>query len=432
VRICVQGQGHLGSVTAACLSSLGHEVIGLDFDEAVIANLRVGIAPVFEPGLEPLLRQGLAAGTLAFTCNADAARAAEVLWIAYDTPLDDQDQSDVRWVFAQLERTLSAVRPHSLVLVSSQLPVGSVRRLEQWASMHCAPAAPSIAYCAENLRLGKAVGDFLHPERIVVGVRSDADSHRLSGLLSAFAGSIEWMSIESAEMTKHAINAWFAASVAFINEVASICEAVGADAKDVERGLKSEPRIGARPYLAPGEAFAGGTLARDVAYLNRASAMHGLSTPLLCAVLPSNESHKRWARNTLSSLFPDLSCKTVAVWGLTYKPGTDTLRRSAAVELCDWLIRQGATVRVHDPMVKALPERWRDRVMRHADPLQALSGAHALVIGAHWPQYRDIPPESMLASADLSAVLDANRFLPHLHAAVGASYRSVGMPGSAA
>ena len=164
-----------------------------------------------------------------------------------------------------------------MVLVSSQLPVGSVRRSGTGRRRRIAGAPQlRVAYCPENLRLGKAVSDFLHPERIVVGVRSNGDQELLHGLLSSITESIEWMSVESAEMTKHAINAFLATSVAFANEIASICEAVGADAKEVERGLKTESRIGPRAYLSPGAAFAGGTLARDVAFLNRTSRERGV------------------------------------------------------------------------------------------------------------------------------------------------------------
>ncbi len=427
MNIGVLGLWHLGSVTAAGLAALGHEVVGLDFDERRVADLRQGTAPVFEPGLDELIKQGLSSGKLRFSSAvSEATRDIDVLWIAYDTPVDEDDRADADFVMAQIGRALSGITADTVVLVSSQLPVGSVALLEKAAAEH-GSARRRIAYCPENLRLGNAVSDFLHPERIVVGVRSNGDKDLLGRLLGSITDSIEWMSVESAEMTKHAINAFFATSVAFANEIATICEAVGADAKEVERGLKTERRIGPGAYLSPGGAFAGGTLARDVAYLNRTSREHGLTTLLLSSVLASNEAHKLWAQNKLKLLFGDLSQITVAVWGLTYKPDTDTLRRSMSVELCDWLIREGARIQVHDPMAKDLPEHWRESVNRFETPLAAVQGAHALVMATPWHIYRSVAAGQLAECREGIAILDANRFLPNLAAFGGhLRYFSVG------
>jgi UDPglucose 6-dehydrogenase len=181
---------------------------------------------------------------------------------------------------------------------------------------------------------------------------------------------------------------------------------VGADAKEVERGLKTENRIGPRAYLSPGAAFAGGTLARDIAFLNRTARARGMVTPLLSSVLPSNNAHKLWAQRKLRELFADLSEATVAVWGLTYKPGTDTLRRSMSVELCDWMIGEGAAIHVHDPMAKNLPQHWCGAVERYDDPIAAVHGAHALVMATEWPVYLTISSEQLLQCSDCLVVLD--------------------------
>jgi UDPglucose 6-dehydrogenase len=429
MNVCVLGLWHLGSVTAAGLAALGHRVVGLDFDDARVANLSKGVAPIFEPGLEELIKRGLSSGNLRFSSTTDDTKDVDVLWVTYDTPVDDDDNADADFVMAQIEEVLLEMRTEALVLVSSQLPVGSVRRLEQTATLNCGARQLRAAYCPENLRLGNAVSDFLHPSRIVVGVRSDRDKELLHGLLSSITESLEWMSVESAEMTKHAINAFFATSIAFANEIASICESVGADAKEVERGLKTESRIGPRAYLSPGAAFAGGTLARDIGFLNRTARVGGMVTPLLSSVLPSNDTHKLWVKRKLRALFADLSRARVAVWGLTYKPGTDTLRRSASVELCDWMIREGAKVHVHDPMVKNLPDHWCGAVERYDDPIAAVQGVDALVMATEWPVYRSISTEQLLQGSDRLVVLDANRFLPKLAPLEGRlRYFAVGMP----
>jgi UDPglucose 6-dehydrogenase len=375
-----------------------------------------------------LIRRGLSSGNLRFTGAVNDAKDIDVLWVAYDTPVDD-DNADPDFVMAQIEHALLGMSPDIVVLVSSQLPVGSVRRLEYAETLNHGTPQHKVAYSPENLRLGRAVDDFLHPKRIVVGVRSSRDRDLLHGLLSSITESIEWMSVESAEMTKHAVNAFLAASVAFANEIASICESVGADAKEVERGLKTENRIGPRAYLSPGAAFAGGTLARDVAFLNQTARERGVITPLLSSVLPSNDTHKHWVRRKLRALFVDLSRTTVAVWGLTYKPGTDTLRRSSSVELCDWMIRERATIHVHDPMVKSLPEHWCDAVKRYDDPIAAVLGAHALVVATEWPMYCTISTDQLIQCSPHLVVLDANRFLTNLAATEGrVRYFAVGMP----
>ena len=429
MNICVQGLWHLGTVTAACLASLGNKVSGLDFDAKVIEGLSAGVPPLFEPGLEDLLKQGLAAGRLHFTDQPEqAVKDVEALWIAYDTPVDDDDNADVDYVVAQIEKTLPHLPEGVTVLISSQMPVGSVRRLEAIVRDLFPEKEIGFACSPENLRLGKALDVFLKPDRIVVGVRLARDRERLERLLRPITARIEWMSVESAEMTKHAINAFLAISVTFANEVASICERVGADAKEVERGLKSETRIGPKAYLSPGAAFAGGTLARDISFLTEIGAEKRLVTPLLSSVKASNDEHKQWVKRKLQSFFPDLGQACMAIWGLTYKPGTDTLRRSMAVELCNWLIWQGVAVRVHDPAVKVLPAEWQGKVQRSEDELSALKGAQGLIISTEWPQYKAVSVDAIAAASQGITVLDANRFLFHLAGDRRVRYVAVGTP----
>ena len=432
MNVAVLGLGHLGSVTAAGLAALGHRVVGFDSDQRQVDRLSAGCAPVVEPDLERLIRSGLASGKLCFSSTRDSIRDAEVLWIAYDTPVDPEGNADIEWVFSRVEHALAAIDTDALMLLSSQLPVGSVARLERAAALHPGARPLRIACSPENLRLGSAVHDFLHPARIVAGFRVARDREDLSRLLGSITPSLEWMSVESAEMTKHALNGFLAASVAYANEIASICESVGADAAEVERGLKSDQRIGPRAYLAPGGPFAGATLARDLAFLNRTSAEHGVATPLLASILASNERQKSWAKNKLRALFHPLSRLTVAVWGLAYKPGTDAIRSSFAMELCEWLIGEGTTVNVHDAHVTQLPRPWGDSVRRFDGPLEAVREAQALVITADSPLYRAVSAADLVRRVDRLAVLDANRVLRIvLESAPGVDYFAPGMPARA-
>ena len=413
MNVCVQGLWHLGSVTAACLAEAGHHVIGLDHDIATINGLRSANAPIAEPGLDALLADNLK--RLHFTTDVAAVKDVDVLWVTYDTPVDADDRADVEFVVGKVEQVLPHLRAGALVIVSSQLPVGSTARFARpGLELACSP---------ENLRLGKALEVFQQPDRVVVGVRTERARELVAELLAPITSRIEWMSIESAEMTKHAINAFLALSVTFANELATICERVGADAKEVERGLKTESRIGPKAYLGPGAAFAGGTLARDIAFLSSLAEKHHLVQPLIAAVRPSNEAHKKWAQRRLVDRLGDLKGKTIAVWGLTYKPGTDTLRRSAAVELCVDLIAAGAKVRAWDPEVKTAPGL---AVELAPDAIAAVRGASALVIATEWPQLREIDMAAALAAMERPLVLDANRFLAKQIGA--AEYFAVGVP----
>ncbi len=411
MKVCVLGLWHLGTVTAACLASGGHHVTGLDFDETVVTNLKKGQPPLFEPGLEDLVKKGIQSGTLDFSADpAQAVSEAKVIWVAYDTPVDDDDNADVNYVIEHVRQLFPHLKSGQEVLISSQLPVGTSAHLEKLFTKARPNLQVSFSYSPENLRLGKAISAFTQPDRVVIGTRSENSGKIFSELLSPFTDHIEWMSVESAEMTKHALNAFLATSVTFINEIASICEQVGADAKEVERGLKSESRIGPKAYLGPGGAFAGGTLARDIAFLTQLGQQNDLPIYLVPAVRASNDAHKNWPRRRLTQLLGTLNGKTIVVWGLTYKAGTNTLRRSSAIELCQWLLGQGAHVQAHDPAVKSLPEQFA-AIRLYASPLDAARGADALVVATEWPDYRTVSMTETLKAMHSTIVLDANRFL---------------------
>jgi UDPglucose 6-dehydrogenase len=421
MKICVFGLWHLGTVTAACLGSGGHEVVGLDRDPMVIKNLKAGKPPIFEPGLTELI--GSAA--IEFTTELKAVQESDIVWITFDTPVDQDDNADVEYVIGEIEKLYPFLHSGALVLVSSQLPVGSIRRLEE----ACPDKSISFACSPENLRLGKAIEIFTKPDRVIVGVRKEIDKLRIEEIFRPWNPRIEWMSIESAEMTKHAINAFLATSVTFINELSGICEQVGADAEEVKRGLKTESRIGPKAYLSPGASFAGGTLARDIQFLTQVGSAHQLGMHLMKGVHAANNNHKNWPRRKLSKLFGDLRGRCIAIWGLTYKPGTDTLRRSSSIELCLWLEHQGARVQAHDPAVKSLPPNLNDRFRLCASPQEALRESEALVIATEWEDYRSIEATELIASMKKPVVIDASRFLASkLSADSKIQYISVGKP----
>jgi UDPglucose 6-dehydrogenase len=412
MNIAVLGLWHLGCVTAACCAR-HFRVVGLDFDARNIARLQDGQAPMFEPGLNELLAEGLAAGRLSFTTDPRAACAqADVLWLTVDTPVNENDESDVASVLDQLRRALPWLPAGKLVLISAQLPVGSCRKLEtEFPQFHfaCSP---------ENLRLGRALQAFEQADRVVVGLRHEADKPRLEGLLKPFTAQVLFMRTESAEMLKHALNSFLALSITFINEIARLCEHVGADAREVAEGLKSEPRIGRKAYLGPGGPFAGGTLARDVVSLTELAAALGEKVSVLPAIKQSNDLHRNWAFQRLRARLGDLRGRTIAVLGLTYTPNTDTLRRSAAVELCQRLLEAGATVRAFDPAVRQLPPELQS-VRLAAGVAEAVAGADAAAVCTEWPEFRQVPWADLVASMRQRVLVDANGFLEKVLSAAG-------------
>ena len=404
MNITVLGLWHLGCVTAAC-GARHFQVVGLDFDAANIAKLNSGQAPLFEPGLNELIAAGLAAKKLSFTADPKIACAqADVLWLCYDTPVNEDDESDVDFVLANLRRALPHLPTGALVLISAQMPVGTCHTLEkEFPQFHfaCSP---------ENLRLGKAIDAFEKAERVVVGIRNDAKKPVLEKLFAPFTPQILFMRTESAEMVKHALNSFLALSITFINEIARLGEHVGADAKEVSAGLKSEPRIGPRAYLGPGGPFAGGTLARDVVALTRLAAAKNEKISVIPAIKQSNDLHRGWALRRLQSRLGDLRGKKIAVLGLTYTTNTDTLRRSAAVELCRNLLAAAAGVHAFDPAVKQLPAELA-AVRLAAQIADAVKDADAAVVCTEWPAFRQADWTKLVPAMRQRIFVDANRFL---------------------
>jgi len=404
MKIVVQGLWHLGCVTAACCAR-HFEVAGLEFDVGTIDNLNTGKAPISEPGLNELITAGLASKKLTFTSDAKVAcTAVDVLWITYDTPVNEADESDLEAVLVPVRQVLPYLSSGAIVLISAQLPVGTCRSLEKdYPHLH-------FASSPENLRLGKALDAFEKAERAIVGIRNDAPREKLALLFAPFTSQVIFMRTESAEMVKHGINSFLALSITFINEIARLCEHTGADAKEVAQGLKSEPRIGPRAYLGPGGPFAGGTLARDVVTLSKLGAANGETLSIIPAIKQSNDLHRGWALRRLQTKLGDLKGLTIAVLGLVYTPGTDTLRRSVAVELCKALLAAGARVQAFDPAIRSLASELSSVVLVNSVK-DAVKGSDAAIVCTEWPEFRTIDWAAATSAMRRHVIVDANRFL---------------------
>jgi UDPglucose 6-dehydrogenase len=430
MKIAVCGLWHLGTVTAACLAE-HFTVTAHDADPAVTAALREGRPAVSEPGLAELVAAGLASGRLKPEADLAAAlRGARVVWLAYDTPVDADDEADVPAVLERARACFPHLEDGAVFLVSSQLPVGSTAALAAEFRALRPGADVGFAYSPENLRLGGALAAFRGQARVVLGVSRPGDAEVLAGLWAPWKTPTLAVRVESAEMAKHALNGFLGLSVAYANELARLCETLGADAAEVERALKSEPRVGPKAYLKPGAAFAGGTLARDLVFLGSLGTKRGRPMLLAEAALAANAAHRAWPYEALRAGLGGLAGKTVALWGLAYRPGTDTLRRSAALELAARLTAEGARVRAWDPLVGALPDG--SGALLTEDAAAALDGADALAVFQAHPAFAAVTADEAARRLRGRLVVDPDGTLG---AGLGAdprfAYRTVGRPSEA-
>jgi UDPglucose 6-dehydrogenase len=412
MKVCVYGLWHLGTVTAACLASRGIATVGLAETPAAAADLNAGKAPLFEPGLDTLLAQGLQGGTLSFTNDVAAAvSSADLVWVNFDTPVDDHDVADVGYVLDRMRGTFPHLKDGSVVLISSQVPVGSTALLEHDFAAVAKGRKVSFAYSPENLRLGDAIRVFTQSERIVIGVRGDDARKMIEPVLEPFCDTLLWTRVESAEMVKHALNSYLATCVTFTNEIATICESVSADMNEVEAALRLDPRIGKKAYVRAGSAFGGGTLARDVQFLKAIARDRDAHVPVLTAVLESNDYHKGWVVRHLRGQLGALMGKKVGVLGLAYKAGTDAIRRSVAIEVILELIAAGTDVTVFDPKVSTLPEPLSSAVTIAGGIGAVFANSEAVVLATEWPEFRDLNFAALVPSMKRALLIDQNAFV---------------------
>jgi UDPglucose 6-dehydrogenase len=407
MKIAVVGLWHQGVVGAACLVDMGRQVVGADANADVVAQLNAGRAPLFEPGLDDLLKKSIGSGRLAFTSDiAEAVRGASYVFVMFDTPVDENDESDLAEIFRTFEAIAPNLESEAVILVTAQVPVGTCDKLSGILQTASPKRAPAIAYMPENLRLGQAIERFMAPALPVIGCDDPATFRALMAVMQPLAREWHHVSLRTGEMMKHALNGFLATSVCFANELGNICDAVGADGKRMGELLRLEPRVGTKAMLLPGLGFAGGTLARDMQTLRHLGDRFDLDTPLLDGAWKSNAEQNRLVLRKLSAALGDLRGARVAVLGLTYKADTSTLRRSAAMEVISDLAKAGATVTAHDPKAD------RDELERASgfvfcdDPLAATDKADALVLMTPWRDYRDIDFDSVKTRMTRHYVLD--------------------------
>lgn len=428
-RVCVIGLWHLGTVTSACLAELGYQVVGVERDPARAANLNRGIPPLFEPGLAELMATHLASGRLRYTSDlADGAVGASYVLIAFDTPVDDQDDPDLAPIIAAVEDLAGRLEDGATVVVSSQVPVGTCEALASRLRTLAPGLRLGMAYVPENLRLGQAIELFLRPDMLVLGTDSEDTLEKVEALYASIQAPRVRVDLRTAEMTKHAINAYLATCISFGNDLGNLCDEVGADAFQVVQALKLDSRVSPKAPLLPGLGFSGGTLARDMKVLTNLADQHHYPAPFLNGVLALNRLQNATVVLRLEKLLGSLRAKTIGVLGLTYKPGTSTLRRSAALEIIRNIVAQGATVRAYDP--KADPAEMTSFLQEFTvcdDPYAVAQGADAIVLVTPWPEFKDLDLSRLRAPMRGLVFLDTANLLDPLQVTqAGFLYQGIG------
>ncbi|HYK82974.1 MAG TPA: UDP-glucose/GDP-mannose dehydrogenase family protein [Gemmatimonadales bacterium] len=431
MKVAVVGTGYVGLVVGACLAETGNDVVCADVDAAKIEGLRQNRLPIYEPGLEPLVVRNQREGRLAFTTDVgDAIERSDVVFIAVGTPPDEDGSADLQHVLDVASTAGRHMTRPKLVATKSTVPVGTAERVRAEIARHTTTAF-HVCSNPEFLKEGAAVEDFMKPDRVIVGIDSDEAARTLEELYAPFVRTgnpLIFMDIASAEMTKYAANAMLATRIAFMNQIAQLCEAVGADVTLVRKGIGSDRRIGPA-FLFPGPGYGGSCFPKDVQALIRAGDAQGTPLDILKAVTAANQRQKRLLFDKLARHFAGrLSGSTVAVWGLAFKAETDDLRESPALVLVDALLAAGAHVRVHDPAALAAARRhFGDRVTYAAHAYAALEGAAALAIVTEWLEYRNPDFERIKRLLTRPLIVDGrNLYDPARLVRLGFTYDSIG------
>ena len=433
-RVTVIGSGYVGLVAGACFAETGNDVVCADRDEAKIGGLLQGELPIYEPGLEPIVARNVAAGRLRFTTDlVSAIRHGDVVFIAVGTPPGEDGSADLQHVLDVATTIGLHLDRFKVVVTKSTVPVGTAEKVRT-AIRAVTPMDFAVASNPEFLKEGAAIDDFMKPDRVVLGIDDPRAEELLRELYSPYVRSgspILFMDIPSAEVTKYAANAMLATRISFMNQIADLCERVGADVSAVRKGIASDSRIGPA-FLYPGPGYGGSCFPKDVKALAHTSRAVGMMPDLLDAVEAVNARQKQVVFEKLSRLLGDVRGKTVAVWGLAFKAGTDDMRESPAVTLIDALLAAGARVQAHDPEAMTVARGiWGDRVTFTADPYAALSGADALAVITEWLVYRN-PDFSRIRTALRTPVLvdGRNLYEPSRLIGMGFRYAGIGRQGS--
>lgn len=397
MKIVVVGTGYVGLVTGACLAEVGTEVVCIDVNQPKIDNLKRGTLPIYEPGLEDIVLRNYKKGRLHFSTDlADSIRGAQVAFIAVGTPPGEDGSADLKYVLQVADTIGKHMTDYLVVVTKSTVPVGTASKVNAGIAAALKNRDEDIEYDVasnpEFLKEGAAVDDFLKPDRIVIGVESDRARGVLQQMYNPFllnGHPILFMDVPSAEMTKYAANAMLATKISFMNDIANLCELVGANVNHVRKGIGSDPRIGNR-FIYPGIGYGGSCFPKDVKALIKTGEKSGYDLRILNAVEEVNEDQKKVIITKIKNYYNgDIAGKTFAMWGLSFKPKTDDMREAPSLVIIDMLLEAGASVKAYDPV--SMPEAKHmigDKITFVDDAAEATKGADALLLITEWPEFR--------------------------------------------
>lgn len=397
MKITVVGTGYVGLVTGTCFADVGVEVVCVDIDQKKIENLKNGIMPIYEPGLEEMVLRNYKKGRLHFTTNlAEAIQGSEVAFIAVGTPPGEDGSADLQYVLAVAKEIGQSMTDYIVVATKSTVPVGTGQRVHKAVLDGQASSAKDLPFAVasnpEFLKEGAAIDDFLKPDRIVIGVEDARAEEILQRLYKPFqlnGDRIIWMDIPSAEMTKYAANAMLATKISFMNDIANLCERVGANVNMVRRGIGTDPRIGTK-FIYPGVGYGGSCFPKDVKAIIRTAREYGYELRVLQSVEDVNDDQKFILVEKIKKHFGEnLKGKTFAVWGLSFKPNTDDMREAPSLVIIGELLKMGAKVKAYDPVaMKEASHSLGDSIEYAKDAYEAVIDANALLLITEWPEFR--------------------------------------------
>ncbi|MFW6013941.1 MAG: UDP-glucose dehydrogenase family protein [Candidatus Nanoarchaeia archaeon] len=430
MKIAMVGTGYVGLVTGTCLANMGHEVTCVDIDEEKIGLLKKGKTPIYEPGLGELMKRNVAEERLTFTTSlSDAVKSNDVIFIAVGTPPSENGEADLSAVFTVAKEIAKNANEHKVVVNKSTVPVGTAEKVKDIIKENIKEGLDfDVVSNPEFLKEGMAIQDFQVPDRIVIGVENGRAQKIMDDIYKDVARTnrpIIFTDVKSAELIKYASNAMLATRISFMNQLSCLCDKVGADIKEVAKGMGLDSRIGSR-FLQAGIGFGGSCFPKDVSALSSTLEKHGCSADLIDAVSSINERQKLIAVRKLESVL-ELKNKTIAVWGISFKPKTDDIRESPALEIIKELREKGANVKVFDPVAMKNAKKELKKITYCQKPMEAVEAADALIVATEWDEFRNPDFEKVKRLMKRPLIVDGrNIYKPHNMKEMGFTYLGIG------
>lgn len=427
-KICVIGVGYVGLVTAACFSDLGNNVVALDIDEDKIRGLKEGVMPIYEPGLNELVERNVNSGRLTFTTSyEEGLEGAEFVFIAVGTPSGVDGEADLRHVSAVAQKIAQTMSAPLIIINKSTVPVGTGDWVADIVRQHQHVDIPfSVVSCPEFLREGSAINDFMQPHRTVLGSLDPEAAEKVAQIHLPLRSPIMITDLRTAEMIKYASNAFLATKISFINEIANICEALGADVKEVAIGMGYDKRIGPH-FLEAGLGYGGSCFPKDVKALTYMAAEKGRHPQLLNAVMEINDDRRSFTVNRIEEMLGDLDGKLIGLLGLSFKPNTDDMREAPSIEIAKGLSAKGALVRAYDPAAMKWAKMILPEVDMKSNPYELAEGCDALIVVTEWNEFKLLDLQQIYLLMRQPIILDGrNIYDPEKMTSLGFTYRGFG------